>query len=98
MTKLTKQEVEATNISTKKQSKKSQNYHKGVCKSLNWKHIAGVTVLGEAKSEPSGILHCDFLCLFLFCLFIAIICGNLYFLARVEVQQMKTLAYQILAF
>ena len=38
--------------SHKHQKKKNpQNYDKGGCKILNPKHIASVTVLGEAKSE-----------------------------------------------
>ena len=42
-------------ISAKKKKKKNpQNYHKDVCKILTRKHIASVTVLGEAKSEPQA--------------------------------------------
>ena len=43
------------NRSHKHQKQKNpQNYDKGGCKILNPKHIASVTVLGEAKSEPQA--------------------------------------------
>ena len=82
--------VEATIIPPKS----PQKYHKGVCKILTQKHIASVTVLGEAKSDPSAyyivIVGICFVWGFFLFFSIAFICGNLEFLTRAVVKTLVT--------